>query len=52
MPRKFSRKIIDDAGFIVVGHSKYIYVMSSKVKGLHTNPSEYYLLDANVYIEQ
>lgn len=52
LAKEIQQKIIDDAGFIVVGHSKYIYVMSSKVKGLHTNPSEYYLLDANVYIEQ
>ena len=43
--------IMEDAGFIVIGHSKYIYVMGSDVKGLKTNPSEYYLLDANVYLE-
>lgn len=52
LTKEIQQKIIDDAGFIVVGHSKYVYVMSSKVKGLHTNPSEYYLLDANVYIEE
>lgn len=52
LAKEIQQKIIDDAGFIVVGHSKYIYVMNANVKGLHTNPSEYYLLDANVYIEE
>ena len=36
----------------MVGHSKYIYVMGSSLKGLKTNPSEYYLLDAEVYIQK
>jgi peptide/nickel transport system substrate-binding protein len=44
--------IVEDVGFIVVGHAKYFYVMSADVKGLHTNPSEYYLLDQNVYIAE
>ncbi len=52
LAKEIQSKIIDDAGFIVVGHSKYFYVMSSRLKGLHTNPSEYYLLDADVYIEE
>lgn len=51
LAKEIQQKIIDDAGYIVVGHSKYYYVMNSNLKGLHTNPSEYYLLDANVYIE-
>ena len=51
LAKEIQQKIIDDAGYIVVGHSKYYYVMSSGLKGLHTNPSEYYLLDANVYFE-
>lgn len=48
--KEMQKIILNDAGFIVVGHAKFIYVMSSNVKGLSTNPSEYYLLDANVYI--
>ena len=51
LAKEIQQKIIDDAGYIVVGHSKYYYVMNSDLKGLHTNPSEYYLLDSNVYIE-
>jgi peptide/nickel transport system substrate-binding protein len=51
LAKEIQQLIIDDAGYIVVGHSKYFYVMSSKLKGLHTNPSEYYLLDANVFLE-
>lgn len=43
--------VIDDAGFIVMGHAKYFYIMNANLKGLHTNPSEYYLLDANVSLE-
>lgn len=43
--------VCEDVGYIVVGHSKYVYVMSSNVKGLKTNPSEYYLLDAQTYIQ-
>jgi peptide/nickel transport system substrate-binding protein len=42
----------EDVGYIVVGHSMYTYVMGADVKGLETNPSEYYLLDAEVYIER
>lgn len=52
LAKEIQSRITEDAGFIVVGHSKYFYVMSSRLKGLHTNPSEYYLLDANVYIEE
>ncbi len=52
LAKEVQQRIIDDAGFIVIGHSKYFYVMSSSLKGLHTNPSEYYLLDANVYLDR
>ncbi len=51
LAKEAQKLILEDAGFIVAGHSKYIYVMGSSVKGLHTNPSEYYLLDAETYIE-
>lgn len=52
LTKQIQQKIIDDAGYIVVGHSKYIYVMGSSLKRLKTNPSEYYLLDAEVYIQK
>ena len=52
LAKEVQRLILEDAGYIVVGHSKYIYVMGSSVKGLKTNPSEYYLLDANTTIEE
>jgi len=51
LAKKIQQLVTDDAGFIVIGHSKYYYVMSSDFKGLHTNPSEYYMLDSNVYME-
>lgn len=50
MAKHIQEQILADAGFIVIGHSKYYYVMNKNVKGLHTNPSEYYLLDANISI--
>ena len=40
--------VMEDAGFLVIGHSKYYYVMNANVTGLHTNPSEYYLLNAEI----
>ena len=52
LAKEIQQLIINDAGYIVIGHSKYYYVMSSSLKGLHTNPSEYYLLDSNVYLEK
>ena len=51
LAKEIQKLIIDDAAYIVVGHSKYFYIMTSQLKGLHTNPSEYYLLDAKVYLE-
>ncbi len=51
LAEEVQRLVCEDVGYIVVGHSKYIYVMSSDLKGLKTNPSEYYLLDAQTYIE-
>lgn len=50
--KMIQEKILEDAAYIVIGHAKYYYVMNEKVKGLHTNPSEYYLLDAQVSIEK
>lgn len=52
LAKEIQQLIVDDTGFIVIGHSKYFYVMSSKLKGLHTNPSEYYLLNADLYLEE
>lgn len=50
--KMIQEKILEDAAYIVMGHAKYYYVMNEKVKGLHTNPSEYYLLDAQISIEK
>ncbi len=46
--RKIQQKILDDAGYIVVGHAKFINVMGIDLKDFKTNPSEYYLLDHRV----
>ena len=51
LAKEIQRKVLADAGLIVVGHAKYYYVMGSDVQGLHTNPSEYYLLNKDVYVE-
>lgn len=51
LAKEIQKEVLDDAGFIVVGHAKYYYIMGINVKGLHTNPSEYYLLDKDVYKE-
>lgn len=51
LAKEIQKEVMDDAGFIVVGHAKYYYVMGTDVKGLRTNPSEYYLLDKDVYVE-
>ena len=51
LAKEIQKEVLDDAGFIVVGHAKYYYIMGTNVKGLHTNPSEYYLLDKDVYKE-
>lgn len=48
---KIQKEVLADAGYIVIGHAKYYYVMGSNVEGLHTNPSEYYLLDKDVYVK-
>lgn len=40
--------IVAETGYIVVGHSKYYYVMGADVQGLVTNPSEYYLLNKDI----
>lgn len=50
LAKQIQEKIIEDAGFIVIGHSKYYYVMDSCVTGLKANPSEYYLLDKDTAI--
>lgn len=52
LARQIQEKIIDDAGFIVIGHAKYYYVMDAKVSGLTANPSEYYLLDKDTAVTE
>ncbi|MDY4574111.1 MAG: ABC transporter substrate-binding protein [Intestinibacter sp.] len=46
------KKVMDDYGYICIGHANYTYVMNKKVKNCVANPSEYYLLDANVDVEE
>lgn len=48
LARQIQESIMEDIGFIVVGHAKYYYVMGANVEGLVTNPSEYYLLNKDV----
>lgn len=45
-------KVMDDYGYIAISHANYTYVMNKKVKNCVANPSEYYLLDANVDIQE
>ena len=51
LAKEIQKEVLADAGYIVVGHAKYYYIMGANVKGLHTNPSEYYLLNKDVYVE-
>lgn len=51
LAKEIQKEVLADAGYIVVGHAKYYYIMGSNVKGLHTNPSEYYLLNKDVCLE-
>ena len=48
LTKEIQELVMEDAGFLVIGHSKYYYVMNANVTGLHTNPSEYYLLNAEI----
>ena len=51
LAKQIQDKIDEDAGFIVISHSKYYYVMGADVQGLKTNPSEYYLLNKDIIAE-
>ncbi len=51
LAKEIQKEVLADAGYIVIGHAKYYYVMGANVQGLHTNPSEYYLLNKDVYVE-
>ncbi len=48
LAKQIQEKIVEEAGYIVVGHAKYYYVMGANVQGLKTNPSEYYLLNKDI----
>lgn len=48
--KQIQQKILDDAGYIVIGHAKFINVMSVNLKNVKTNPSEYYLLNNKAVI--
>ena len=51
LAKEIQKEVLADAGYVVIGHAKYYYVMGADVKGLKTNPSEYYLLNKDVYVE-
>lgn len=51
LAKEIQKEVLADAGYIVIGHAKYYYVMGADVKGLKTNPSEYYLLNKDMYVE-
>lgn len=42
---QIQQKVIDDAGYIVIGHAKFTNVLKSTVENCPTNPSEYYLIN-------
>ena len=39
---EIQQKVMDDAGYIVIGHAKFTNVMKKDVENCPTNPSEYY----------
>ena len=46
LSKEMQQKILDDAGFVVIGHAKFTNVLKCKVRNCETNPSEYYLITA------
>ena len=42
---EIQQKVMDDAGYIVIGHSKFTNVMKKNVENCPTNPSEYYAIN-------
>lgn len=52
LAKEIVEEVMDDYGYIAIGHANYTYVMNKKVKNCVANPSEYYLLDANVDVEE
>ena len=42
---EIQQKVMDDAGYIVIGHSKFTNVMKKNVENCPTNPSEYYVIN-------
>lgn len=51
LARDIQQKVLDDAGFIVIGHAKFTNVLKASVKNCETNPSEYYLINAKTTME-
>lgn len=45
LAKEIQQKVLDDAGYIVIGHAKFTNVLKSGVKNCETNPSEYYLIN-------
>ena len=42
---EIQQKVMDEAGYIVIGHAKFTNVLKKNVKNCPTNPSEYYLIN-------
>lgn len=42
---EIQQKVMDDAGYIVIGHAKFTNVLKKNVQNCPTNPSEYYELN-------
>ena len=51
LAKQIQQLILDDAGFIVIGHAKFTNVLDANITGCETNPSEYYLLTAETAVE-
>lgn len=52
LSKEMQQKILDDAGFVVIGHAKFTNVLNAKVKNCETNPSEYYLINHQTTMEE
>ena len=42
---EIQQKVMDDAGYIVIGYAKFTNVLKKNVQNCPTNPSEYYELN-------
>lgn len=45
LAREIQQKVLDDAGYLTIGHANFTNVLKKGVENCETNPSEYYLLN-------